>query len=327
MALTMRMLRAPNCANAPYRQYITKFGNCNLFFQDFTALQLRTINEVLINQMEGLFRTKDAAAYIKEKPADFWRAAHQHAYVQKSDKGAFMRDVNALHPKLQQKIAELKQLCEKNGLHIGIGECLRTAAEQDALYAQGRTKPGNRVTNAKGSSYSSQHQWGIAFDFYRNDGKGAYHNSDGFFQKTGSLAKSIGLGWGGDWKSPVDLPHLYLPTWGSTPTILKQQYGTPEQFRRTWVTGPLFTPGKSYKTSQACYLRSSPGTGNNKVSYPSLSALVKTKCRQTTDGFAVFRKGRNFRLKETKHIGQNVWGRMKSGYWVPLYYGGKIRVK
>ena len=105
-----------------------------------------------------------------------------------------MRDVNALHPDLQLKIAELKQLCEKNGLQIGIGECLRTTAEQDALYAQDRTKPGNRVTNAKGSSYSSQHQWGIAFDFYRNDGKGAYYNNDRLFQKTGALAKSIGLG-------------------------------------------------------------------------------------------------------------------------------------
>ena len=42
-----------------------------------------------------------------------------------------MRDVNALHPDLQLKIAELKQLCEKNGLQIGIGECLRTAAEQN----------------------------------------------------------------------------------------------------------------------------------------------------------------------------------------------------
>ena len=237
-----------------------------------------------------------------------------------------MRNVNDLHPDLQQKITELKQLCEKNGLRIGIGECLRTAKEQDALYAQGRTKPGQRVTNARGSSYSSQHQWGIAFDFYRNDAKGAYDNSDGFFQKTGALAKSIGLGWGGDWKSPVDLPHLYLPAWGSTPAALKQQYGTPEQFRKTWAAYPVFTPGKSYVTSRACYLRSSPGTGSNKVDYQSLSGTLKVKCRQMS-GYAVFRKGRRFRLQKMQRVGKNVWGQMKSGYWVPLYYGGKVRVK
>lgn len=237
-----------------------------------------------------------------------------------------MRDIHALHPDLQQKIAELLQLCEKNGLKIGIGECLRTVAEQDALYAQGRTKPGKRVTNAKGSSYSSQHQWGIAFDFYRDDGLGAYNNSDGFFQKTGSLAKSVGLGWGGDWKSPVDLPHLYLPAWGSTPAALKQQYGTPEQFRKAWIALPVFLTGKSYVTTQACYLRTSAGTGNNKVNYQTLSRIMQLKCRQTA-GVAVFRKGMRFHLKETKRTGKNVWGRMKSGYWVPLYYGGKIRVK
>ena len=93
-----------------------------------------------------------------------------------------MRDVTQLHPELQKKLKELVKLCEKNKLKIGISECLRSAAEQDALYAQGRTKPGKIVTNARGSNYSSMHQWGVAFDFYRNDGKGAYNNSGHFFK-------------------------------------------------------------------------------------------------------------------------------------------------
>ena len=46
-----------------------------------------------------------------------------------------MKDIKALHPGLQQKIVQLRKLCEKNGLKIGISECLRTVAEQDALYA------------------------------------------------------------------------------------------------------------------------------------------------------------------------------------------------
>ncbi|MFQ8841879.1 MAG: M15 family metallopeptidase [Clostridium fessum] len=94
---------------------------------------------------------------------------------------------------------------------MAIGETYRTVAEQDALYAQGRTKPGNKVTNARGSSYSSQHQWGIAFDFYRADGKGAY-NEDGDFSEGppynrqepwSCLQEAIG-------KSIVDKPHVYL---------------------------------------------------------------------------------------------------------------------
>ncbi len=235
-----------------------------------------------------------------------------------------MRDIKALHPILQQKIAGLIKLCEKNGLKIGIGECLRTAAEQDALYAQGRTKPGQRVTNAKGSTYSSQHQWGIAFDFYRNDGKGAFNNEGGFFEKTGALAKSLGLGWGGDWKSIKDMPHLYLPDWGSTSAELKRIYGTPGKFMQTWAH-PLFETGSTYKTTQACYLRSS-ATGAQKILYSTLSAALKKKCRNK-QGYAVFRKGKTFRLVQTRQAGKNIFGQMQSGYWVPLVYQGKTRVK
>jgi peptidoglycan L-alanyl-D-glutamate endopeptidase CwlK len=71
-----------------------------------------------------------------------------------------MRDISLCHPRLQKLAAELISKCAAKGLQIKIGETLRTKAEQDALYAQGRTTPGNIVTNAPGSSYSSYHQWG-----------------------------------------------------------------------------------------------------------------------------------------------------------------------
>lgn len=149
------------------------------------------------------------------------------------------RDITKCHPRLQNLAAQLVEECNKQGLIIKIGECFRTVAEQDALYAQGRTVPGSIVTNAKGSTYSSQHQWGIAFDFFRNDGTGAYNESGDFFGCVGAIGKSLGLGWGGDWKSPVDKPHLYLPDWGSTTAQLKQLYGTPDKFKATWETQEL----------------------------------------------------------------------------------------
>ena len=145
-----------------------------------------------------------------------------------------MRIVEELHPGLIEKVKELKSLCKKNGLLIGIGECVRTVEEQDALYAKGRTAPGKIVTNARGSTFSSMHQWGVAFDFYRNDGCGAYNESGDFFDKVGRLGKSIGLEWGGDWKSPVDKPHFQLPYWGSGASLLKKKYKTPQRFMETW---------------------------------------------------------------------------------------------
>ena len=145
-----------------------------------------------------------------------------------------MRDLTMCHPELQEKAEKLVSACKGQGLIIGIGECLRTVKEQDALYAKGRTAPGSIVTYAKGSSYSSHHQWGTAFDIYRNDGKGAYNDSDGFFSKAGAIGRKLGLEWGGDWKSPVDKPHFQLPYWGSTTDVLKNRYGTPEGFSQTW---------------------------------------------------------------------------------------------
>lgn len=164
-----------------------------------------------------------------------------------------MRNVNALHPTLQGKITQLMNLCKKNGITIAIGECVRTVSEQDALYAQGRSKPGNIVTNAKGSTYSSMHQWGVAFDFYLNmdvDGDGktaddAFNNATKLFNKVGELGKSIGLEWGGSWKNPVDMPHFQLPDWGSTATKLKNTYKTPENFMKMWGGT---TSGSSQKT-------------------------------------------------------------------------------
>lgn len=156
-----------------------------------------------------------------------------------------MRDFNALHTRLQTKALELKEKCAEQGIYILFSECVRTKAEQDALYAQGRTTPGNTVTNAKGSTYSSQHQWGIAVDFYLDmdvDGDGqktddAFNTSTGLFERVGTIALSIGLGWGGTWKSFQDRPHIYLPDWGSTTYELKKEYGTPEKFMATWSNG------------------------------------------------------------------------------------------
>lgn len=168
-----------------------------------------------------------------------------------------MRNINDLHPRLIEKVYQLIDLCAKNGITIGISECVRTVAEQDALYASGRTLPGNIVTNAKGSNYSSMHQWGVAFDFYLKmdvDGDGkisddSYNNSTKLFNKVGELGKSLGLEWGGNWKSIVDLPHFQLPDWGSTASKLKAKYKTPEAFMKTWKKNETQTGTKTTTTT------------------------------------------------------------------------------
>lgn len=155
-----------------------------------------------------------------------------------------MRDITLCHPRLQALAAKLVEECNKQRLKIAIGETYRTVAEQDALYAQGRTKPGNKVTNAPGSTFSSYHQWGTAFDIYRNDGQGTYNEAGNFFGRVGEIGVSIGLEWGGNWKSPVDKPHFQLPDWGSSTSGIKKVYASVEDFKKTWVAIPAeYTPG------------------------------------------------------------------------------------
>ena len=141
-----------------------------------------------------------------------------------------MKDPNKLHPWVRTKANELIALCKANGISIIITQTLRTKAEQDALYAQGRTKPGSKVTNAKYPQ--SLHCWGIAFDFVPVIGGKAIWNKPEMFNRVGALGKSIGLAWGGDWASFKDRPHFEAPnhTWKE----LQSKHGTPENYIKSW---------------------------------------------------------------------------------------------
>lgn len=47
-----------------------------------------------------------------------------------------MRNISQLHPELKKKAVKLQKECLKVGIKIKIGECVRTVAEQNALYAR-----------------------------------------------------------------------------------------------------------------------------------------------------------------------------------------------
>lgn len=72
------------------------------------------------------------------------------------------RDPLHIHPVLRRKVECILAECEERGLSFGLFEGFRSWERQAELYAQGRTKPGDRVTNARpGESY---HQYGCAVD-------------------------------------------------------------------------------------------------------------------------------------------------------------------
>ena len=142
-------------------------------------------------------------------------------------------DTSKLHPFLQAKLKKALKLCNEENIYLIITEGYRTKAYQDYLYAQGRTRKGPIVTYAKGKSYSSQHQWGIAFDIAINGTSKDLYNITKL-TKAAMIIKETGLGWGGDWNGFSDTPHFYLKTWGDTPSKLKKKYKKPSKFKKYW---------------------------------------------------------------------------------------------
>lgn len=112
-----------------------------------------------------------------------------------------------LEPVIQPKARALLEAARAEGLELLVTQGLRTMEEQQALYDQGRTKPGPVVTNAKPGS--SWHNFGLAFDVaVMKDGKPTWPADEALWQKIGALGKAQGLTWGGDFQNFPDRPHF-----------------------------------------------------------------------------------------------------------------------
>ena len=131
------------------------------------------------------------------------------------------RKISDLHPVVARKCQDFIDKCEAAGIDVIITSTLRTMEEQAALYAQGRTKAGPIVTNAKPGQ--SWHNWGCAFDFVPIKNGKADWNNIMTFGKCGKIAESVGLEWGGRWRTMKDLPHCQF-TGGNT--LAQFQSGT-----------------------------------------------------------------------------------------------------
>lgn len=120
------------------------------------------------------------------------------------------RKVEDLHPRVAVLCREFLKRCEQAGIDILITSTFRDHESQAELYAQGRTKPGAKVTNAKpGQSF---HNWRVAFDVVPlRNGKPVWGTSgeDGkLWQQIGEIGESCGLEWAGRWASFKELAHF-----------------------------------------------------------------------------------------------------------------------
>lgn len=131
------------------------------------------------------------------------------------------RSLETLHPALQPLAIAFLQKVSDAGISIIITQTYRSVAEQDELYAQGRTKPGKIVTNAKGGSSRHNDTFSgkpasTAFDIvFTRNGKPDWNVGDqaddvAIWEKLGTIGESLGLEWGGRWNRIIDRPHFQL---------------------------------------------------------------------------------------------------------------------
>jgi len=142
------------------------------------------------------------------------------------------RLITDLDPVLQPLAQEFLDRCEAVGIEVFLTQTYRSATEQDADYAQGRTVPGHIITNAKGGE--SPHNCtridengntvpaARAFDFGIRLGENEldWDAEDSEWQDALAIVKALGLVSGSTFHGIVDNPHAELPSWKNGPPFI-----------------------------------------------------------------------------------------------------------
>lgn len=128
------------------------------------------------------------------------------------------RDPQALDAEFMVRLQKTLETMEGEGKPFKFHEGFRTVERQQWLYASGRTRPGNVVTNADGVKKRSNHQGdgfygsGRAADCYPLDSRGKVilNPPVAVWRRFAEVAESNGLTAGFRWKQPHDPPHVEL---------------------------------------------------------------------------------------------------------------------
>lgn len=132
------------------------------------------------------------------------------------------RKLEDLEPETRARAQAFLDACEAAGFDVLVTSTYRDFESQAELFAQGRTKPGRKVTNARPGL--SWHNWRRAFDIvplrngkpvWGTSGNGIDNNPTDdqkddleLWQRIAALGKMSGLEWAGDWRSFKEFPHF-----------------------------------------------------------------------------------------------------------------------
>jgi hypothetical protein len=134
-----------------------------------------------------------------------------------------------VNPGLAKRVRNAADKLASAGTNLLVVSGLRTAAEQNALFAQGRGgAAGHVVTNAR-AGYS-MHNYGLAVDIVPylsgDSGELNWESNTPQFRAMVTALEAEGLVWGGEWKSFPDDDHFQMPGLPVTPNdSMRSDYG------------------------------------------------------------------------------------------------------
>jgi len=116
------------------------------------------------------------------------------------------RSLDDLAPPAKQRAQAFVEAAKAKGIDLLVTSTYRDNESQNALYAQGRTTPGNVVTRAKAGQ--SWHNWRCAIDVVPLVNGKAIWDDQALWKQVGEIGKSCGLEWAGDWVTFKEFPHF-----------------------------------------------------------------------------------------------------------------------
>ena len=126
------------------------------------------------------------------------------------------RKIEDLHPTVQAMARAFIEKCQKEGIDVLITCTYRDNAEQERLYARGRTvltengQKVKKVTNARAGQSFHNHR--LAFDCVPlRNGKPVWGTTGSdlmLWMRVGNIGESVGLEWAGRWKTFREFPHF-----------------------------------------------------------------------------------------------------------------------
>lgn len=236
------------------------------------------------------------------------------------------KKLSEIHASFRPLVEKLIEEAAKEGISLVVRQGVRSNAEQDQLYAKGRTAPGSIVTGVPGGE--SWHNYGLAVDFgiaQPPNGVPSVAPKLAEWSTVGAIGQSLGLIWGGSFSDLADPGHFeYHPgitiqqaKGGARPSVSSEEYlpvGGTTSVTTSWVVDG----SKNANQASRVLAKTSGADLSREKLTDRLSALQRAMSAQMlaaieqiakTPPLRLLVNPRSFRTSHEKIIADSGWGR------------------